>query len=127
VIEHISREQGLAVLRTFARILKPGGRAVISTPNYRSLWPLIEWALDRTGMVPQLAEDQHVTFYHRRSLQALGEEAGLKLVAQRTVCFAAPWLALLSWRLAEAVHRLETSRPQPLGCLLMMSFEKARP
>lgn len=124
VIEHISEAQGLAVLKTFHRILKPGGRAVISTPNYRSLWPLVEWTLDKTNMAPQLAEDQHVTFYHRKSLQRLGEQAGFRLAAHRTVCFAAPWLALLNWRLAEMVHAWETARSQPLGSLLVMTFEK---
>ena len=124
VIEHINEAQGLAVLKTFHRILKPGGRAVISTPNYRSLWPMIEWMLDKTKMVPQLAEDQHVAFYHHKTLRALGEQAGFRLTAHRTVCFAAPWLAMLNWRLAEMVHRWETARSQPLGSLLMMTFER---
>lgn len=124
VIEHVNEAQGLAVLKTFGRILKPGGRAVISTPNYRSLWPVIEWMLDKTKLVPPMAEHQHVTFYHRRTLRALGEQAGLRYVTHRTICFAAPWLALLHWRLAEAAHRCETARPQPLGSVIVMVFEK---
>lgn len=124
VIEHITPEQGLAVLQCFHRILKPGGRAVISTPNMRSLWPLIEWTMDTFKLAPHMAEDQHVAFYHRRSLAELGEKAGLKVVGHRTVDFLAPWLAMLSWKLAEAVHRMETARSQPLGSLLMMTFEK---
>lgn len=124
VIEHIHVHQGLAVLQSFRRILRPGGRLVVSTPNERSLWPLIEWTVDRLGLVPHLAEDQHVAFYDAAALAALGRQAGLRVVSCRSINFAAPWLALLSWRLAEAAHRLETTRFQPLGSLLVMAFER---
>jgi 2-polyprenyl-3-methyl-5-hydroxy-6-metoxy-1,4-benzoquinol methylase len=124
VIEHIHSQQGLAVLRCFHRILKPGGRAVISTPNVRSLWPLIEWLMDTFRLAPQMADEQHVAFYDEKSLRDLGESAGLRPLAHRTINFAAPWLAAFSWRMAEAAHRLETIRSQPLGSLLMMTFEK---
>src|ERR1041384_6815077 len=35
VIEHIYRPQGLAMLRNFHRLLRRGGQALITTPNYR--------------------------------------------------------------------------------------------
>jgi SAM-dependent methyltransferase len=123
VIEHVHERQALEVLRCFHRILKPGGRAVISTPNYASLWPMIEWLMDALKLAPHMADDQHVAFYTARSLAALGAKAGLKLIAHRTVNFAAPWIAMLNWKAAEAVHRLETARSQPLGSLLLMTFE----
>jgi len=124
VIEHIYVHQALDVLRCFHRILKPGGRAVISTPNVRSLWPVIEWLMDALRLAPRMADDQHVAFYDRRTLAEIAGRAGLRLVAHRTVNFAAPWIAALSWRMAEAVHRLETTRSQPFGSLLIMTFVK---
>lgn len=124
VIEHIHPRQALEVLRCFRRILRPGGRAVISTPNVHSLWPVIEWVMDALRLVPHMAQDQHVASYHDQLLTSLAENAGLRPVARRTINFAAPWVAALNWRMAEAVHRMETARPQPLGSLLMMTFEK---
>jgi 2-polyprenyl-3-methyl-5-hydroxy-6-metoxy-1,4-benzoquinol methylase len=124
VIEHIHPPQALEALKCFYRILEPGGRLVISTPNAGSLWPLIERTMDALRLAPHMADDQHVASYSRRSLEALGVRADLTPVTHRTINFAAPWLAMLSWRAAEIICRLETLRPQPLGSLLFMIFEK---
>ncbi|MFI5381822.1 MAG: class I SAM-dependent methyltransferase [Tepidisphaerales bacterium] len=124
VIEHIPTPQGLAVLQSFHKLLRPGGRAVISTPNIRSLWPVIEWAMDAFRLAPHMAEDQHVAYYHRGSLARLGEAAGFRVAGCRTINFAAPWLAWINWRLAERVHARETARNQPLGSIVVMAFEK---
>jgi 2-polyprenyl-3-methyl-5-hydroxy-6-metoxy-1,4-benzoquinol methylase len=96
VIEHIHPEQGRAVLRTFHRLLSPGGRLVISTPNMRSYWPALEWSLD-----------------------------GFRLLSTRTLFVLSPWIALANWRLAKALHRLEEANPMHLGTLLVQSFERA--
>ena len=124
VIEHIETHQGLAVLQSFHKLLRPGGLAVISTPNIRSLWPAIEWAMDAFRLAPHMAEDQHVAYYHRGSLSRLGEQAGFRVAGCRTINFAAPWLAWLNWRLAERIHAWETARNQPLGSIVVMAFEK---
>jgi len=60
VIEHIYRNQAKNMLNNFWRLLKPGGQVFLTTPNYRSLWPLIEWSMDKLGLAPPLAEHQHV-------------------------------------------------------------------
>src|SRR5207249_1472747 len=38
VIEHVYRPQGVAMLRGYHRLLRAGGCALITTPNYRSYW-----------------------------------------------------------------------------------------
>jgi 2-polyprenyl-3-methyl-5-hydroxy-6-metoxy-1,4-benzoquinol methylase len=124
VIEHIHPEQGRAVLRTFHRLLSPGGRLLISTPNMRSYWPALEWGLDLLHLVPTMEGEQHVAGYHPRSLQALGEEAGFRLVSTRTLFVVSPWVALATWRLAKALHRLEAASPVHMGTLLVQSFER---
>src|SRR5260370_2306070 len=45
-IEHLAQGQGETMLAEFARLLVPGGRLVLTTPNRRSPWPLVEWLLD---------------------------------------------------------------------------------
>jgi ubiquinone/menaquinone biosynthesis C-methylase UbiE len=41
-LEHLSAEHGLAILREVRRVVRPGGRCLITTPNYRSHWVLLE-------------------------------------------------------------------------------------
>lgn len=124
VIEHVHPEQGRAVFSTFYRLLSPGGRLLISTPNMHSYWPALEWALDRLGLVPTMEGEQHVAGYYPRSLQTLGEETGFRLVETRTLFVVSPWVALANWRVAKAVQRLEEESPMQMGTLLVQSFER---
>jgi 2-polyprenyl-3-methyl-5-hydroxy-6-metoxy-1,4-benzoquinol methylase len=125
VIEHIPSEQALHVLGTFHRLLRNSGLLVISTPNAHSLWPIIEWVLDRSGLTPPMAVVQHVSMYSLSSLKNLAEQAGFRLVAYRTFNALAPWLSILSWKLALAMHRLERERPHRLGSTILAAFRKA--
>lgn len=124
VIEHIYPQQARATLRRFHQALPAGGRLVVSTPNARSLWPAIEWTLDRLALVPHMADDQHVASYTPASLAALGEEVGFRAREVRTVHLLAPWLAPLSWRMAERMHALEQRRALPFGALALVSFDR---
>lgn len=123
LIEHIYPDQGVALLRSLARLVRPGGRLLLTTPNYRSAWPLIEWALDRSGKVPKLADDQHVAFYSHRRLQAAWSAAGWVGQRQHTCCTLAPWLAPLSGPLARWVREREA----PLACGTLLVHLLRRP
>lgn len=107
VIEHIYRPQALAMLRRFREVLRPGGRLFLTTPNYRSLWPAIEWLMDRSGRFAEMAEAQHVEHYHGIRLRQLCREAGFEVVEMRSICALSPWLALASWRVAERALGME--------------------
>jgi 2-polyprenyl-3-methyl-5-hydroxy-6-metoxy-1,4-benzoquinol methylase len=123
VIEHLSRAQGEAILAQFAHLLAPGGRLVLTTPNRRSFWPLIEWLLDRLRLVPQLSGEQHEVLYDLDELRAMGEAAGLVLAEHRMIDTVAPWLAW--WPgLARLVHRAEMKVIRRHGCVMVLAFEK---
>jgi 2-polyprenyl-3-methyl-5-hydroxy-6-metoxy-1,4-benzoquinol methylase len=124
VIEHVHEPQARAALADFARLLRPGGRLVISTPNARSAWPLIEWALDRSRLLPTMEGEQHVAAYTPESLRTLVEQAGFTLRESRTLFVAAPWLAGVSWRLAERVHAREQEPGTAFGALLVQAYER---
>ncbi len=124
VVEHVYSAQGLAMVRLFRDLLKPGGWAFITTPNYRSLWPLIEWLMDRSGRAPRMADDQHVAHYTAASIAALVRAAGLTVSSVRTCCLAAPWLAPVSWRLAERVDDVEWRLPLHPGSILTVVSRK---
>jgi SAM-dependent methyltransferase len=108
VVEHIHREQGVEMLSNFRKLLHDDGRVFLTTPNYRSLWPLIEWGMDGFGLAPRMAGDQHVSHYSPALLCGLCREAGFRVEKLATVSFVAPWVAPLNWNLAARCHRIES-------------------
>jgi 2-polyprenyl-3-methyl-5-hydroxy-6-metoxy-1,4-benzoquinol methylase len=124
VIEHTSIEQGKALLRSIFNILEPGGILVVSTPNRKSLWPLIEWLLDKLKLVPKLAGEQHEHIYSGKELEQAAFETGFNIHERKTIHLLAPWLSGLSWKLAENIHRAEQKRRIKTGSLLLYGFQK---
>jgi len=82
VIEHLPRE--CPILSEMCRVLAPGGRLVLGTPDYdRWEWVWIERAYARAA--PGAYADEHITHYTRRELVQLLEARGLRLEAVRYV------------------------------------------
>lgn len=108
VIEHIYMEQGAEMLRNFKKLLREDGCVFLTTPNYRSLWPVIEWGMDRFGLAPRMADDQHVSRFSPTLLRDLCAVSGFRVERMVTVSFMAPWLAPLNWRLAVRCHQMES-------------------
>ena len=99
---------------------------MISTPNRKSLWPLIEWALDKFKVVPNLAEEQHEYLYSGKELQQAGEASGFNLQKKNTLNTFAPWVALLNWKLALGIHKLEMRLFKRYGAILLYTFVKPK-
>lgn len=89
VAEHVTDPH--ALMRGVARVLRHGGKAVITTPNPNSFGA---WLYGRRWLnwhVPY-----HLQFYTRRSLAMVAEKAGLRLVRAETVT-ASEW-QYYQWR-----------------------------
>lgn len=115
IIEHLYEEQGLLLLKDFHRLLSRGGNLFLTTPNYHGTWPLIEWVTDLTNKVPHLAEDQHVTRYHRKKLISVVQNAGFKIIKVGTFCTFAPFVSCLSWKFANKLSEWERKVNLPYG------------
>lgn len=122
MIEHIHTHEAIEMLAVFRDSLTPGGRLYLTTPNGRSVWPLIEWVMDTLHLAPQMADYQHLARYSPASLPGLCTSAGFDVEHVVTTCFAAPWLAPLSWNLALRANRAETG--SALGAILMCIARK---
>lgn len=119
VLEHLYREQAESTLALFAEAAAPGAALFVTTPNVRSAWPLIEWALDRSGLVPTLDEAQHLTLFSRRLLRDACTRAGWAVEEIGAFNGVAPFVAPLGEGVARSVERCEfaTRRWMPFNLL----------
>jgi 2-polyprenyl-3-methyl-5-hydroxy-6-metoxy-1,4-benzoquinol methylase len=118
VIEHLHRPQTEVMIAAVAKALAPGGLLLLTTPNYLSGWPAIEFSLDFFGLVPTLKDEQHVSKYTHKRLHEICVSAGFSPVAKRSVCTVGPWLAPFSDRLAVAATGFELKHRVPFGTIL---------
>lgn len=94
VIEHLETPQNS--IREAARVLCSGGRLLITTPNYRSFWPIMEWAVDRLNMAPKMAGEQHISRFYPSSLRNMLVELGLNIEYAGSMYNLSPFLSLVS-------------------------------
>jgi 2-polyprenyl-3-methyl-5-hydroxy-6-metoxy-1,4-benzoquinol methylase len=130
VIEHLTADEIRALFGQVARLLKPGGALVVTTPNYASTWPLLERILNRVSDVSY--EEQHITRFNYFNFEnqlagiypPLFDELSVKL--KTTTHFVTPFLAGISFKLASRLSRLvpSTSWRMPFGNLVLVSLTR---
>ena len=119
VIEHLYQHEGDALLSHFAHLTRPGGVLTLTTPNYRSAWPLIEYGMDRLHLAPPMAEHQHVSRFNPRSLTESLTRAGWRVQRMTTFATLAPFLSVVSWKLAERCADLEDRIESRFGNIIL--------
>ena len=122
VIEHLERPQG--AIREAARVLRPGGRLLVTTPNYRSLWPVMERAVDLLKIAPRMAGAQHITQFHPQSLRRLLVESDLAIELFGSIYGVSPFLAMVSTRWARRRLVREIDQRSSLGMIMVAVARK---
>jgi SAM-dependent methyltransferase len=117
VIEHLEKPQ--ISLREAVRVLCPGGRLLITTPNYRSFWPLMEWTIDRLNMAPKMAGEQHISRFHLWSLKKILLDSGLEIEYAGSIYNLSPFLSMVSTEQANRLLRRELNSRSALGMILV--------
>ena len=117
VIEHLEVPQ--ISIREAVRVLRPRGRLLITTPNYRSFWPLMEWIVDRLNMAPKMAGEQHISRFYPSSLNRMLVESGLNIEYSGSIYNLSPFLSLVSSTQAKRQLQRELSGHSPLGMILV--------
>lgn len=119
VIEHVFPDQVRHLLQNLSRVLQPEGELLVTTPNYRGVWPAVEWSLDRFASSADMDHAQHVTRFNRHLLKSMLKESGFRVTRIQTFSTLAPFLAAFSRSLAAKTERLERKVDLPFGNLLM--------
>ncbi len=90
-IEHFDETEH--AVEEMARVLKPGGRAIVGVPNRHDpfLRPLFATLLQAVGLYGYGYEKS----YSRRALRQMLETAGLNVVAETAILFIPGWLRML--------------------------------
>jgi dolichol-phosphate mannosyltransferase len=82
VIEHVPKVPSM--IDELCRVLAPGGRLILGTPDYGSWqWPLIEAFYAR--LAPGAYADEHIAHYTRGELAALFQARGYAIEAERYI------------------------------------------
>ncbi len=117
-IEHLTPDDGRRALEEIRRVSRPRARCLITTPNYRSHWTLIERLIDACRLTPPLAGGQHVTHYHGRTLARIAESSGWRIVRSGSFNLFAPFAGMCSRRAGAWATGLEARRIGRAGALL---------
>ena len=118
VIEHLSPADVNDVLRATVERLRPGGKLVVTTPNFRSAWPLVEMLVNRFGEVKYAS--QHINRFTPRLLRHLLRGLGLQDVCVHSFLALAPFAAPLGWWLPDLLARLERGPVERAAGLLIL-------
>lgn len=105
LVEHLDDGALSQLLGESMRVLSPGGRLIVTTPNYAGAWPLVEWLINRAGPVDYA--QQHINRFNRQRLAETLSAAGFTEVTVGAYQFAAPFAASLGWAMADRVAALE--------------------
>ena len=78
VVEHVAADE--RVFSELERVLEPGGRLILGTPDYdRWRWRALEWLYGR--LAPGGYADEHITHYGRTNLSAYLRARGMTIDA----------------------------------------------
>jgi 2-polyprenyl-3-methyl-5-hydroxy-6-metoxy-1,4-benzoquinol methylase len=128
VIEHLNVEQILKLLTQISELLHPEGKLIITTPNYCSTWPLLEFLINHFSDIQY--EEQHLTKFNYFMLEPkvknLVGNLALNCEAKTTTHFLSPFVAAISYKMAT---QMATKIPSaywsnPFGNIILSRWSK---
>lgn len=80
VIEHLAMSGVKKMIKDMTKLLKPHGKVLVITPNYKSLWSIMEFLFDHalTFLLPKFGECQHLSKFDPQNIQEIFSTGGFK-------------------------------------------------
>jgi 2-polyprenyl-3-methyl-5-hydroxy-6-metoxy-1,4-benzoquinol methylase len=122
VIEHFHEKDINKYLHNLFKMGNPKTRYLLTTPDYSTLWPFIEWIMDSFSLAPKLDKHQHLTKFTKSKLENTLSENGFRVIEIANFCGLSPFVAHISNKLAENLYNIE--KRLKWGNLLFFEFEK---
>ncbi len=122
VVEHLSQPEVL--LNEVYRILRPGGWCYLTTPNYRSFWPILEKVVDKLGLAPHMAGEQHISLFDQKKLINLLKDWHLEIIT--SFYRLSPLFSMVSVEWGKKVLKHECQSNLKSGMLLACLARKPR-
>lgn len=122
IIEHVTYKDALEMLGVFRSLLNPGGKLLISTPNYQSLWPVLEVLVNQFSEVDY--DHQHINKLDLKKSRRMLEEASFEVKEVLTQLVLSPFLAGISRKLAEKAYAMERKVLSRAGSIILISAVK---
>jgi len=107
LIEHLDRQSINRIISESFRVLKKNGLLIITTPNYNSLWPMLEMLVNKFLKVNY--EEQHITKLNRKKLNKLISKRKFKIIKVNSFMHIAPFIAFFSYKLSMFFSKFDLS------------------
>ena len=121
-LEHLKKPE--KIIEECYRILKPNGLLFITTPNYISFWPILEFASDLFKMTPKMGGEQHISKFSKAKLKKLLIKNNFKIAKIRTFYLISPFVSVFSGKLAKIAFKIETKQNIFPGMLIYTIAKK---
>jgi len=121
-IEHISSEDFESNLLEMNRCLKPGGTIILTTPNYYSLWPILEILVSK--ITSQNYLEQHISHYNKSLLLKKLNKFNFRNANVSTYLLFAPFFAIFGNSISDLIFNIETKLKIGFGNLLLAKIKK---
>ena len=101
LIEHIDNKDLTHLLKECKRVLNKNGNIYLSTPNYLSLWPILEFFLNKVSPVDY--KHEHINKFNKKRLASVMRKNGFQILELNSFILFSPFLAFISFKLSKAM------------------------
>ena len=120
VIEHLSKDNVQKFLMALGRLGHRRTQYLVTTPDYGSMWPILERILDLASLVPKLRGHQHLSQFTKDRLTHDLVSAGFRVARIYNFCGWSPFWAHVSLPLSQWFQEREQARGE--GFLICCEF-----
>lgn len=123
LIEHLTDKEIKNLFDEIDRVLKKGGKIYITTPNYLSLWPILEYFLNKVSRVSY--EHQHINKFNFLNINKIIDKRIYNIISNSSFIYLSPFMAFFSFKFSIFFSKVEKIFLKFFpGFLLFVEIEK---